>query len=211
VIESIRSAVITFSAGWRVKTHGSDMHKLAVAVLILVAVADTASARHRHRWQEAAPDQAVEQSEAPRDRRGLVPRNWQLKSATADEDTRRYEAPDEDAGLALYTAPAAQGGGDQHWKEVAFVDGEELTFLQRSRDKLIVYGFKDAKGDRLFFREAVLDCDGKVWRHISFEYPRVSKANYDPVVSRTARAFERQAGENCAETVGSGQRRSNYR
>lgn len=185
------------------------MRKLAVAVLILVALADAALARHRHRWREAVPDQAVEQAEAQRDRRGLVPKDWQLQSGTAEADRRRYEPPDGNAGLALYSAPAAQGGRDQHWKEVAFADGEELTFLERRPDKLIVYGFKDAKGDRLFFREALLDCDGRVWRHVSFEYPRANKSDYDPIVARTARAFERQAGENCAETVGSGPRRTN--
>ena len=80
-IEGIWSIVIRSSARQRVKTHGSDMRKLAVAVLILVALADAALARHRHRWREAVPDQAVEQAEAQRDRRGLVPRTGSYRAA----------------------------------------------------------------------------------------------------------------------------------
>jgi hypothetical protein len=43
--------------------------------------------------------------------------------------------------------------------------------LRRETDWLAVSGFK---GDRIFYRKAVIACGGTVWHHIEFEYPRLA-------------------------------------
>jgi hypothetical protein len=53
-------------------------------------------------------------------------------------------------------------------KSVAFADGEELTQVRRQRNWISVSGFR---GDRIFYRQALLACAGDRWHQIAFEYP----------------------------------------
>ena len=55
-----------------------------------------------------------------------------------------------------------------HMQSVAFAEGGTVTYLRGERDWIVVSG---TKGDRIFYRKAVIACGGKVWHHVAFEYP----------------------------------------
>ena len=101
----------------------------------------------------------------PREMRGLdmpremrrsssfIPADWKLQPDDPNFSGRRYMAPDGSAWLALYSAPADKVNVAVHLKNVAFADGEEITYLRGARDGLAVSGLK---GDRVYYRKAAL-------------------------------------------------------
>jgi len=177
------------------------------------ATAADARRRHHYRWHGAPvmmfnPDMPGmdRPRETPRDMRGLdmprgpsrnssfIPADWKLQAEDPNFSGRRYMAPDGSAWLALYSAPADKESAAVHLKNVAFADGEEITYIRGARDWLAVSGLK---GDRVYYRKATLACGGTSWRHIAFEYPAQQKAALDRVVERAAQAFDRLAEESC--------------
>ncbi|MEJ0078118.1 MAG: hypothetical protein WDO17_22285 [Alphaproteobacteria bacterium] len=135
--------------------------------------------------------------EMPRSERrdsGFIPADWKLQPEDPNFAGRRYMAPDGSAWLALYSAPADKDKVAAHLKEVAFADGEDVTYLRGTRDWLAVSGLK---GDRVYYRKAALACGGTIWRHIAFEYPAQQKPVMDRMVERAAQAFDRLAEESC--------------
>ena len=53
-------------------------------------------------------------------------------------------------------------------RAVAFGDGETPTFIRGESDRIEVAGIK---GDRRYYRKAIVACAGRVWHQIAFEYP----------------------------------------
>ena len=179
------------------------------AILILLALPTAADARGRHHHfgrhfdvrqvllpatETARPDRL-----RPRDTDAaeLVPRDWQLQPASPAWQGRRYISPDGSAWIALY-ATAAANDAAARFKAVGFGDGEELTYLRGERDRLTVSGLK---GDAIFYRKVMLACGGTVWRHVAAEYPAAAKRNFDGIIERMSRAFERVADGACGESV----------
>ena len=103
------------------------------------------------------------------------PAGWQLQPEDPNWKGKRYVSPDGAASLALYSALTEQEPIPAHKKSFAFVEGEELTFLQSERDWIVVSGLK---GDRMFYRKAALACGGKSWHHVAFEYPPGGQAQH---------------------------------
>ena len=183
------------------------MRFLLLIVLILAFTAETADARRRHRHYRHAPVMLVmpPDAEFARGQRGdrgreaasLVPRDWQLQPPDPNWQGRRYVAPDGTAWLALYSATAANDT-TARFKAVAFVDGEEVTYLRGERDRLTVSGHK---GDRIFYRKVMLACDGTSWRHVALEYPAQAKEKFDRYLERVSRGFERIADDGCGDNL----------
>jgi serine/threonine-protein kinase len=177
-----------------------------VVALIAALTADAADARRRHHrgGRAYATERAyvAERSSAYAMQRGsiaaLVPADWQLQPPDPDWQGNRFVSPSGDAWLAFYARPVDKTARDQHLKAVAFVDGEELTYLRREPDWLEVSGFK---GDRLFYRKVVLACRDQSWRHVAFEYPVAAKRAFDPLVTQVARALDRVADKDCDAAV----------
>jgi hypothetical protein len=186
------------------------MRRILLTALIVAVTASAADARHRHRhrfYMREAPvmmlmpgaPEAVERGarsrmESPAQ---LVPRDWQLQAPDANWKGRRYIAPDGNAWLALYATPAAKDA-QARFRAVAFADGEDITYLRGERDRLTVSGLK---GDHIFYRKVMLACDGTVWRHVALEYPAQEKMQFDRLVERVSRGFERIADDGCGENL----------
>jgi serine/threonine-protein kinase len=171
------------------------MRKLLLIALLLAVTATAADARRRgHGYLRmggpAAPIEA------------LIPPDWRLAPQEQNWQGRRFISPEGDAWLALYSSPADAQALDAHLKQVTFVDGEDITYLRRDRDWLVVSGFKGEKEDRIFYRKVVLACGGSTWRHIAFEYPVEAKRAFDRFVTRVSIAMDRAARVDCNETVG---------
>jgi hypothetical protein len=188
---------------------------LLIAFLLMLTISDAeARRRHHHRWHHAPVmmfgpgipgmdmPREMRSRDMPREmrremRRGdsFIPAGWTLQPEDPKFSGRRYMAPDGSAWLALYSAPAEKDNIAAHLKNVAFAEGEEVTYLRGARDWLAVSGLK---GDRVYYRKAALSCGGTTWRHIAFEYPADQKPMLDRVVERAAYAFDRLAEESCS-------------
>jgi hypothetical protein len=125
-----------------------------------------------------------------------VPPGWQLQAADPNWSGKRFVSPDGAAWFAFYATPVEHEPISAHMKTVAFADGEEIIDLAGRPGWLAVSG---SKGDRLFYRKAVLVCGGKTWRHIAFEYPANAKRRIDAFVTRAADALDGDEGEGCDE------------
>jgi len=189
----------------------SGMGRILLIALLMLLTASDADARRRHHrhWRGApvmmiAPGPGIDMPreprgyDTPREARGsssFIPADWKLQPEDPNFSGRRYMAPDGSAWLALYSAPVDKDKVAAHLKDVAFADGEEVTYIRGARDWLAVSGLK---GDRVYYRKAALACGGTTWRHIAFEYPAEQKASLDRVVERAAQAFDRLAEESCS-------------
>jgi hypothetical protein len=119
---------------------------------------------------------------------------------TIDTADARFVSPDGAAWLATSATPAEQEPIADHLKTIAFAEGEEIAYLAGQRDWIAVSG---RKGDRIFYRKAVLACDGKVWRHVAFEYPAAARRSVDPFVVRVAAAVTTTVNDGCEAAVSS--------
>jgi hypothetical protein len=197
----------------------------AVLILLLVALGvSSAQARHRHhrhhRGGEVYPQQQViplfgRQSPSEYDTgllpvrlgfdagagevvAGLLPQDWRLMPADPNWKGLRYVSPDGSSWVALYATQVGEESLAAHMKAVAFVDGEQMTYVRGERDWLVVSGLKD---DRVFYRKAALACGGHSWHHVAFEYPVDAKRKMDAVVMRLARGLDRAGNVDCQPAV----------
>jgi hypothetical protein len=130
----------------------------------------------------------------------LVPPNWEEQPADPDRRGKRFVSPDGAAWLATSATPVEQEPIADHLKTIAFAEGEEIAYLAGQRDWIAVSG---RKGDRIFYRKAVLACDGKVWRHVAFEYPAAARRSVDVFVSRVAAAVTHTVNDGCETAISS--------
>jgi len=128
----------------------------------------------------------------------LIPRDWQLEPPDPNWQGYRFVSPRGDARLEIYGRPVANEARGEHVKSVIFGEREELTYLRGERNWIAASGFK---GDRIFYRKAVLACGERQWRHIAFEYPAVAKSAFDRFVTAMSRALDRSVQKNCEASV----------
>src|SRR3954470_16814879 len=196
------------AGSFRPRRRWNRMRKAVLIALILALTATAADARRRHHrghhYLRAAPVMMMpapeEFAREPRRRveaSNIVPRDWQLQPPDPNWQGRRYVAPDGNAWLALYSSNAANDAAAR-FKAVAFVDGEELTYLRGERERLTVSGLK---GERIFYRKVMLACGGTQWRHVALEYPAQDKARFDRMVETISRGFERVADDGCGDNL----------
>jgi hypothetical protein len=202
------------------------MRRVLLIVLILAFGVDSADARRRkHRYRHyppvyvTPPDASAVGMSGPRDldpqRMGpgraaplrdspmrytyrspaeLAPPGWQLQPPDPNWTGRRFISADATAWLAIYTVPVGDRPLAAHMQALAFVDGEEITYLRGERTWIAVSG---NKGDRIFYRKAVLACAGKRWNQIAFEYPATLKRSMDEYVNRAAEAVHESQNDGC--------------
>jgi hypothetical protein len=155
------------------------------------------------RMQGMRPDDPRVQGMPRSARRGaptvadLIPPGWQQQPPDPNWSGKRFISPDGAAWFAAYTAPADSKPVAEHMKEVAFADGETITYLRGERSWLAVSGFKDS---RIFYRRALLACAGRKWHHIAFEYPAELKTRMDPFVELAGQILNASQAE-CDEVA----------
>jgi hypothetical protein len=189
------------------------MRRILLTMLVLAFSISGADARRRHHGhsrtmmrEEVVLRPPSVDREASRDARtrgparaaDLIPMGWQLQPPDATWKGRRYLSPDGGAWLALYESASNKEPIQKHMQTVAFVEGEEVTYLRGERNWIVVSGLKDGN---IFYRKAVLACGGIVWRHIALQYPASAKSMLDPHIARASRAFDGLAEDRCGESV----------
>jgi hypothetical protein len=162
------------------------MRIVLVAGLLIVLTATTADAQRR--GQHAPRPYGIA---------SIVPPDWKLQPPDATWRGKRFVSPDGDAWLVVYNAPADVSPGE-HMKWVASAPGEKITYERRSRGWIVVSGYK---GDRIFYRKAMLACGNKSWHHIAFEYPAQDKRAFDRLVTLTSHALKLHEGDGCASST----------
>jgi hypothetical protein len=182
--------------------HGFSRH-------FVVPAAPAAESYARGNFERRPFERGVEGDDL--DRRGagrgdllaLVPTDWRERPPDSDGEGRRFVSPAGDAWVEFYARPADAASHARHLKAVAFVDGEEVSYLRRERDWLVVSGFKGDSGERIFYRKVVLACGEREWRHIAFEYPAEAKRAFDRLVTRLSQALDGSGDRYCRDaTVG---------
>src|SRR5262245_24316932 len=194
------------------------MRTIVAIVLILAGLLTSADARrrYRHYYYVSPPAERIDPSVLARDRRPyaarrdardstppsvpsqgtaeLVPPRWQRQPDDPDWQGQRYRSPDGAAWLSLYARPADGERIAAEMKAFAFVDGEEIISITAERDWIAVWG---SKGEKVFYRKAVLSCGGQSWHNLAFEYPSEAKAAMDAVAGRSARALDNTRNDGC--------------
>ena len=127
----------------------------------------------------------------------IIPQGWKLQPPDANWRGKRFVSENGDAWLALYNAPADVSTAE-HMKWVASARGERITYQRQGRSWIVVSGFK---GDRIFYRKAMLACGNRSWHHIAFEYPAEEKRAFDRLVTRTSHALKLHQSEGCSSAT----------
>ena len=154
---------------------------LVVSVIVTAPVAALDGADRRHH-QRSVPKADV------------VPRSWIYQPPRADWKGNRYVSPDGSSWFEAYSTPVAAQPVPEHMDAIYAQRGEQITYTRRGRDWLAVSGFK---GDKIFYRKAVIACNGTTWHHIAFEYPATHKLEMDAFVNRASRTIDRSEYEGC--------------
>jgi hypothetical protein len=127
--------------------------------------------------------------------RSLVPNSWTLLPPDPQSYGRRFVSPTGDAWLWFFAVPvnheaAVNANADQFAPPPA----EQVTYERRGSDWVVSSGYR---GDRIFYRRAMLACRGTKWRHIEFEYPASQKRYFDNFVTRTSFALRAYQDVGC--------------
>jgi serine/threonine-protein kinase len=127
----------------------------------------------------------------------VVPTGWRLQPHDPSWKGSRFVSPDGSAWFAAYVSPVEAEPVSAHMDTVQVQKGEAVTYSRREHDWLAVSGFK---GDRIFYRKAVLACGGTMWHHIAFEYPSTRKQEMNAFVVRASQSIDHAEYDSCAET-----------
>jgi hypothetical protein len=111
--------------------------------------------------------------------RAIVPNSWTLLPRAPDSLGRRFTSPSGDAWLWYFAVPARAQGRSPTARGQA-------TYEARGADWTVTSGYR---GDRIFYRRAMLACHNTKWRQIEFEYPASEKRLFDNFVTRTSYAL----------------------
>ncbi len=123
----------------------------------------------------------------------IVPPDWKLLSEDATSHERRFVSPSGDAWLSLYARPPDESI-EAHLERVRHHDHERITYERGGATWIVVSGYR---GDRIFYREAMLACGGQSWHHLAFEYPADQKLAFDQFVTRASHALSAYNRTGC--------------
>jgi hypothetical protein len=126
----------------------------------------------------------------------VVPPGWQLQPRDPSWRGNRYVSPDGSSWFAAYSLPTDSELKNVHMNAIASREGEAVTYLRQEPDWLAVSGLR---GNRIFYRKAVIACGGKIWHHIAFEYPAVRKREMDPFVVRASHSIDPAENDSCED------------
>lgn len=153
------------------------MFKTNVIVFAVIAILGTTSVRA-----------------TPVDFRQIVPSDWKLLPPEPASSERRFVSPSGDAWLSLYAEPTRIDSIAAHEERLKNRPGEEITYERQGNGWVVVSGFK---GNRIFYRKAMLACGNRRWHQLAFEYPAAEKLAFDRFVTRASYALKEYERVGC--------------
>jgi hypothetical protein len=197
---------------------GKSARVLVLATLALAITLTAADARGRHHYRLIESTAPVPETYAPDNfergrfegyrnrynRRGLptnivtlVPADWRKDPPDPNWRGHRYVSPEGDASIAFYGRAAQEQSREQYLKALLVVEGEDVTYLRRERNRLVVFGSKGDRGERNFYRKVVLACGDQQWRHIALEYPAEAKHHFDRLIEGLSKVVDVTTDSDC--------------
>jgi serine/threonine-protein kinase len=141
----------------------------------------------------ASPPATAREADIPF--RSLVPNSWTLLPPDPQSYGRRFVSPTGDAWLWFFAVPVnREAAVNANAHQFAPPPTEQVTYERRGSDWVVSSGYR---GDRIFYRRAMLACRGTKWRHIEFEYPAAQKRYFDNFVTRTSFALRAYQDVGC--------------
>ena len=141
----------------------------------------------------ASPPATAREADIPF--RSLVPNSWILLPPDPQSYGRRFVSPTGDAWLWFFAVPVnREAAVNANAHQFAPPPTEQVTYERRGSDWIVSSGYR---GDRIFYRRAMLACRGTKWRHIEFEYPALEKRYFDDFVTRTSFALRAYQDVGC--------------
>jgi serine/threonine-protein kinase len=122
-----------------------------------------------------------------------LPPDWIVQPPDPKWHGKRLTSPNGSASLAVSEDLAGKDIG-AYMRSFAERDGERVTYLRRGQSWIVVSGFR---GDRIFYRKAMLACANRSWHHITFDYPAAEKRAYDRFVTLASHALAAHRNEGC--------------
>ena len=126
-------------------------------------------------------------------RPNLVPKGWIQEIVDPESKTRGFSSPDGRSWLMTKQTEADQSSVKRDMDEIAFQEGEQITYQRRGATWIAVSGYRD---DRIFYRKSNLACGGTRWHHVELQYPREIKRQMDATVTAIARGMSLY-GDDC--------------
>ena len=125
----------------------------------------------------------------------IVPNSWTLLPPEPHSFGRRFVSPTGDAWLWFFAVPVnREAAVNGNMNEVASPAPERVTYERQGGGWVVSSGYR---GNRIFYRKAILACHGTKWRHIEFEYPASEKRLFDRFVTRTSFALRAYQDVGC--------------
>jgi hypothetical protein len=121
-----------------------------------------------------------------------------LQPVDPEHNGRRYRSPDGVASLVFYASPASRESASEHFKSIAFADGEDVLKLVGTQGELVVTG---TKNERMFVRKVRLACGGHDWHHVAIEFPVSAQRDYARVAEQALAALNLADDDGCAAPV----------
>jgi hypothetical protein len=123
----------------------------------------------------------------------VLPSDWILQPTDPNGHRKYLTSPDGSASLTILEERADTNMAS-YMRSVAERGGERVTYRRRGQSWIVASGFK---GDRIFYRKAMLACGDTVWHQIAFEYPAAEKRAYDRFVTRAEKALAAHRQDGC--------------
>jgi serine/threonine-protein kinase len=115
------------------------------------------------------------------------PTGWTMGAEPENNDGRIFISPDESATITISGIRALNGREAEMSERARGGDGETITYAKRGPNWIVRSG---VKGDRIFYRKAILSCGDSLWNDLTIEYRAADKAKYDPLVAHAAASLK---------------------
>lgn len=132
------------------------------------------------------------------DFRSIIPHDWRAVPPPQSLNARGFVSPDGNSKIVLYAKRAIRPVAAQLGR-LRTVPGGDITYEREGRSWIVVSGFK---GNRIFYRKAMLACGGRAWHYLEFEYPANQKRAFDEFVTRSSMALGAYARRGCEGMTG---------
>jgi serine/threonine-protein kinase len=136
---------------------------------------------------------------APRnDFHSIIPHDWTAVPPPQGLNAQGFVSPDGNSKIVLYAKRATRPVAVQ-LARLRSVRSGDITYEREGRTWIVVSGFK---GNRIFYRKAILACGGRAWHYLEFEYPANQKRAFDQFVTRSSMALGAYARSGCEGMTG---------
>jgi hypothetical protein len=153
-----------------------------LAVILLVATAASVQAQELRTYTDTRFGTSAE-----------VPAGWRSDSIDRGTDVsgRYFHSPDGETWIAVFGRTVAPTVNP---RTASMAPDERVTYRADGIGWFVRSGLR---GDRIFYRKALLSCGGRIAHLMAFEYPANRKREHDRLVTVMSRSLRGAGQANC--------------